>query len=178
REGHGLRRIARALGVSRNAVRRILQSGRAEAPKLERPGQLNEHLALVRELVVVCEGNLVRVGEKLADDGIEVGYSTLTRFCRRHGIGRAPKKPAGRYNFEPAEEMQHDTSPHDVTIGGKRVRVQCASLVLCYSRRLFARVYSRFRRFECRAFLTEAIVYLGGAAGRCIVDKTYVVRAH
>ncbi len=178
REGHGLRRIARALGVSRNAVRRVLQTKSTETPKLERPGQLDEHLDLIRELVVVCEGNLVRVGEKLADDGIEVGYSTLTRFCRRHSIGRAPKPPAGRYVFEPGEEMQHDTSPHDVTIGGKRVRVQCASLVLCYSRRLFARVYRRFRRFECRAFLTEAIVYLGGAASHCMVDNTSVVRAH
>lgn len=178
REGHGLRRIARALCVSRNAVRRVLQAKTIEVPKLERATQLDEHLELVRELVVVCEGNLVRVREKLADEGIEVGYATLTRFCRRHSIGRKPKPPAGRYVFEPGEEMQHDTSPHDVTIGGKRVRVQCASLVLCYSRRLFARVYRRFRRFECRAFLTEAIPYLGGAASRCMVDNTSVVRAH
>lgn len=179
REGHGLRRIARALGVSRNAVRRVLQTKSPEVPRLERQGPLDEHLDLIRELVVVCEGNLVRVGEKLADEGIATGYSTLTRFCRRHGIGRSkPKPPAGRYVFEPGEEMQHDTSPHDVTIGSKRMRVQCASLVLCYSRRLFARAYRRFRRFECRAFLTEAIPYLGGAASRCIVDNTSVVRAH
>ena len=28
--------------------------------------------------------------------------------------------PSGRYHFAPGEEMQHDTSPHDVVIGGKR----------------------------------------------------------
>src|SRR5690606_2880534 len=89
-----------------------------------------------------------------------------------------PKLPAGRYEFGPGEEMQHDTSPHDVLVGGKKRRVQCASLVLCYSRRVYAQVYPRFRRFECRAFLTDALVYLGGAAGRCIVDNTSVVRHH
>lgn len=178
REGYGIRRIGRALGVSRNTVRRVLVHGTAEISGLERPGQLDEQLDLVRELYTLCEGNLVRVGEKLADDGIDVGYSTLTAFCRRHDIGRKPKLPAGRYVFAPAEEMQHDTSPHDVTIAGKRVRVQCASLVLCFSRRLFGQAYLRFRRFQCRAFLSGAITYLGGAATRCIVDNTSVIRAY
>jgi len=43
----------------------------------------------------------------------------------------------GEYYFEPGEEMQHDTSPHQLKLGNKEVKVQCASLVLAYSRKLF-----------------------------------------
>ena len=63
--------------------------------------------------------------------------------------------------------MQHDTSPHRVKIGGKVRLVQCASLILCFSRMLFAQVYPAFTRFYCRVFLTAGLQYFGGArAGR------------
>lgn len=178
REGHGLRKIARALNVSRNAVRRVLRSGTKEVPELERPDQLGEHLERVRELYHECEGNLVRVSEELAKEGVTMGYSTLTAFCRRHDIGTKPKKPVGRYHFAPGQEMQHDTSPHRVKIAGKRVRLECASLVMCYSRMLFVQCYTRWSRFECRAFLSQAIQYFGGAAEKCMVDNSSVVRGH
>jgi hypothetical protein len=74
--------------------------------------------------------------------------------------------------------MQHDTSPHVVSIDGKKRHVQCASLVLCYSQRVFAQVYPRFNRFYAKAFLTEALRWFGGAARRCVVDNTNVIIAH
>jgi hypothetical protein len=43
-------------------------------------------------------------------------YQALTAFCRRHGISHEAKQPAGRYHFEPGQEMQHDTSPQDAMI--------------------------------------------------------------
>src|ERR1039458_3241339 len=46
------------------------------------------------------------------------------------------------------EEMQHDTSPHEVTIGGKKRKAQTASGVLCYSRMLFFQIYPTFRSEE------------------------------
>lgn len=173
--GIGVRAIARTLQISRNAVREVLASGRPEVPRLEREEILGEHVDLVRALAVECRGNLVRVGELLADRQIRVGYSTLTSFCRRHEIGTTPKVAAGRYHFEPGEEMQHDTSPHVVTIGSRKVKVQCASLVMCFSRAIFMQVYWRFTRFECRAFLTDACRYFEGSAGRCVIDNSSVV---
>lgn len=175
REGHGARTIARTLGVSRNAVRDVIRSGSAEVPPLERPEQLKEHLARVRDLYADCQGNVVRVLEELERAGVSVAYSTLTSFCRRYGIGVKTKDASGRYDFAPGEEMQHDTSPHTVPIGGRMRKVQCASLALWYSRVLFAQVYPRFSRFECRTFLTEGVLYFGGAAGRCVVDNTSVI---
>ena len=176
--GHGKQTIARTLGISRNSVKRVLSQGHADVPGLVRRELLDEHLHLVRSLHIDCKGNLVRVHEKLADAGVVVAYSTLTGFCRRHEIGTAPKERAGRYEFGPGEEMQHDTSPHDVEVGGRIRRLQCASLIHCYSRRLYAQCYPRWSRFECRHFLSEALVYLGGAAGRCVIDNSSVIIAH
>ncbi|RLB53063.1 MAG: IS21 family transposase [Deltaproteobacteria bacterium] len=73
--------------------------------------------------------------------------------------------------------MQHDTFPHDVVVGGRKRRLQCASLVLCFCRMIFMQVYLTFNRFWCKVFLTDALRYFGGAAGRCIVDNTSVVVA-
>jgi hypothetical protein len=154
-----------------------VQSGQAEVPGLERDERLSSSLTLVRELYDDCRGNIVRVSEKLAEKGIEAGYSTLTSFCRRHEIGTKPKQAAGKYHFGPGEEMQHDTSPHRVLIADNTMLVQCASLVMCYSRDLYAQVYPRWSRFECRVFLSEAIGHFGGAAGRCVIDNSSVVIA-
>jgi hypothetical protein len=71
--------------------------------------------------------------------------------------------------------MQHDTSPHRIQLGGKNRLVQTASLVLCLCRMLFFMFFPRFRRFECKVFLTEAIGYMQGACRRCMIDNTHVV---
>jgi len=104
-----------------------------------------------------------------------VSYTALTAFCRRHGIGYAPPTPAGQYEFAPGEEVQHDTSPHELELGGKKRKVQTASAVLCYSRMLFFQCYPNFRRFDCKVFLTEALRFMGGATTRVMIDNTHVV---
>ncbi|MBD3335157.1 MAG: IS21 family transposase [Candidatus Eisenbacteria bacterium] len=176
-EGHGIRTISRLLRVSKNSVRRVLRSGKPEVPALERETSLTPHLDRIRELHALCGGNRVRVVEMLETDGIRIPYSTLTRFCRSHGIGVREPRRVGRYHFEPGEEMQHDTSPHTVEVAGQRRKLQCASIVLCYSRMLFAQVYPRWSRFEAKVFLTEALKAFDGAARRCMVDNSSIVIA-
>jgi len=104
-----------------------------------------------------------------------LSYPALTAFCRRHGIGQTPKVAVGRYEFQPGEELQHDTSPHQVEIAGKRRGVQTASAVLCYSRTLFFQCYPTFQRFDCKVFLTDAMRFFGGACGCVMIDNTHVV---
>lgn len=175
RQGNGVRAIARLLKVSRNSVKKVLRQGTDDVPSLARVELATPHLDEIRRLYALCRGNLVRVHEELIDAGIELAYSTLTSACRRHEIGAKPKKPTGRYHFEPGEEMQHDTSPHDVIIGGKKTRVQCASLVLCFSRMQFAQCYPTFNRFYCKVFLTDALQFMDGACHNCMIDNTHVV---
>src|ERR1700730_10753492 len=169
------REIARVLGISRVAVRKVLRSNSTTVPELQRPAKAEPHRQQILELFDKCKGNLVRVHEELLAGGAELSYPALTAFCRRHGIGQAPPVASGQYHFEPGEEMQHDTSPHEVELGGRKRKVQTASAVLCYSRMLFFQCYPTFRRFDCKVFLTEALRYFSGAAGRVMIDNTHVV---
>ncbi len=167
--------IARTLGLSRNTVKRVLSEPERSAGA--RPLSLEPHTELARELFVRCRGNRARVHEELQAAGVAVPYPTLTRFLRRVGIGVAAKERAGRYHFEPGEEMQHDTSPHTVEVAGVARKLQCASLVLCYSRMLYAQVFPTFHRFYAKVFLTEALQHLGGSASRCLLDNSSIVIA-
>jgi hypothetical protein len=105
----------------------------------------------------------------------------LTRWVREAGL-RTPPRRAGEYHFAPGQEMQHDTSPHRVVLGkagtaGKVVTVQCAGLVLAYSRRLFIQYYPRFTRFEAKTFLLEAARFMNGVCPVCVIDNTSVLLA-
>jgi transposase len=172
---HGIRAIARALQISRGAVRDVIASGSEIVPAVSRESAAAAWRDQIVEQYALCKGNLVRVHEEISELGAKVSYQAVTAFCRREGIGVEPKVPAGRYHFEPGEEMQHDTSPHRARIGGVLRKVQTASLVLCHSRMIFIQLYPTFTRFDCKVFLTDAIGYFGGAAHRCMIDNTHVV---
>ena len=175
--GVGTRRIAQDLRVSRTTVKRVIAEGASPPPAAPREESATPHAERIAALFADCRGNLVRVQEELAREGVTLAYSTLTGFCRRHGIGVVPPKPVGRYHFEPGEEMQHDTSPHKVQLGERENLLQCASLVLCHSRMIYAQLFPVWDRFWCKVFLTDAILAMGGAAGRCEVDNSHVVLA-
>src|SRR5213083_1047734 len=175
-QGVSKREIARVLGISRVAVRKVLRSNSTTVPELNRAQKAEPHRQQILELFDQCQGNLVRVHEELLAGGAELSYAALTAFCRRHGIGYAPPAPAGQYDFAPGEEMQHDTSPHELELSGKKRKVQTASAVLCYSRMLFFQCYPTFQRFDCKVFLTEALRYFGGSPHqRVMIDNTHVV---
>jgi transposase len=175
-QGHSLREISRLLAMSRNTVRRILREPAGDAGEVLACDEAT--LVRLKGAFARARGNVVRVRELLADDGLKVPYSTLTRWVRDADL-RGPPRRAGEYTFAPGQEMQHDTPPHRVRFGqtDKPVTMQCAGLVLAYSRRLFIQYYPRFTRFEARAFLLEAARFMAGVCPVCIIDNTSVLLA-
>lgn len=176
-QGHGSRAISQALKVARASVRRVVHSRAVPVPPLARTELAEAWREQILALQERYKGHLGRVHEELRKRGAALSYPALTAFCRKHGIGSTPPMPAGRYTFPAGTEMQHDTSPHKAQIGGTLTRVQSASLVLCYSRMIFFQHYPRYTRFECKAFLAQAIAYFTGAAATCMVDNSNVVVA-
>jgi len=139
-QGKSLREISRVLKLSRNTVRRIV---RPHAPAERQDANSGVPHAYLKSAFERAQGNVVRIGELLAAEyDLTVSYSTLTRWVREAGLRASPER-AGDYTFAPGEEMQHDTSPHRVTLGDKILTAQCAGLVLAYSRRLFIQYYPR-----------------------------------
>ena len=175
RQGVSKHEIARVLKLSRHTVRKVLRANTSAVPPITRQEKAEPYRQQILDLLSQCEGNLVRVHEELVAAGVELSYAALTAFCRRRGIGQKPIVPAGRYHFDPGEEMQHDTSPHTAVIGGEKHKVQTASAVLCYSRLLFFQFYPTFQRFDCKVFLTDALRYAGGVTQRVMIDNTHVV---
>jgi transposase len=167
--------IARVLRVSRLTVRKVLQSNSVSVPEIQRPEKAEPYRQQILDLLASCKGNLVRVHEELQTSGAAMSYQALTAFCRRQGIGQTPVVPVGQYHFEPGVEMQHDTSPHEVEVGGRKYKAQTASAVLCYSRMLFFQINPTFQRFDCKVFLTDAVRYMNGAPERVMIDNTHVV---
>lgn len=175
RKGHSQRQVSTLLKISRNTVKKIEKSATQADPDIGKNACGPAILELIRTLYTRCNGNLVRVQEILVQEYEKpVPYSTLTYWVRKYQIRGAPKR-AGCYEFEPGQEMQHDTSPHWVMLGGKRVKAQCASLTLAYSRKIYVQYYPRFTRFEAQQFLKEALEFMGGSCRRCIIDNTSVV---
>ncbi len=175
KQGLGTRAIKKTLKISRGAIKKVIASQNPEPPPIVRVTKAEPYRDEILELYPTCKGNLVRVHEELQVQEAELSYPALTAFCRREGIGVRPIIPAGRYTFEPGQEMQHDTSPHRVRIGDKERKIQTASAVLCHSRMIFIQCYPRFRRFECKSFLTEALRHFGGACEVVMIDNTHVV---
>src|SRR5271157_1286563 len=170
--------MARVLRITRPTVRKVLRSNAAQVPEIHRAEKAEPYRERILELFSTCKENLVRVHEELVAGGAALSYQALTAFCRKHGIGQAPIVAAGQYHFDPGEEMQHDTSPHEVSLAGKKRKVQTASAVLCYSRMLFFQCSPTFQRFDCKMFLTEALCYFSGATQRVMIDNTHVVVLH
>jgi transposase len=173
-QGYSLREISRLLKLSRNTVRRILrgQDGAAASSPCDA-----ETLSRVEDAFRRARGNVVRVQQLLADENeLEVSYSTLTRWIREAGLRSSPRR-SGEYRPAPGAESQHDTSPHRVVIADKPVTVQCAGLVLAYSRRLYVQYYPKFTRFEAKHFLLEAARFMDGTCPLCVIDNTSVIVA-
>ena len=94
RKGQGIRAIARALQVSRTAVKAVIAAGTDEAPRIERDEKADPWREQVLDLWVRCEGHRGRVHEELTKLGADVAYSTLTAWLKRQGLGETPRPPA------------------------------------------------------------------------------------
>ena len=95
------REIARVMGISRVAVRKVLRSNSTTLPELHRTEKAEPYRQQILELFDQCKGNLVRVHEELLASGAELSYQTLTAFCRRHGIGYAPLESVSVFSSWP-----------------------------------------------------------------------------
>ena len=85
-EGMPVREISRRLNISRNTVRRIIKQKGVASPS-QRKDKTQIDRALLERLYRDCKHWSQRVHEKLVEEeGIEIGYSTLTRLLGELGI--------------------------------------------------------------------------------------------
>jgi transposase len=175
-EGMAVREICRRLNLSRNTVRRIIKQKGVVAVS-PRKDKIHIDQELLERLYDDCEHWAQRVHEKLLEEeGIPIGYSTLTRLLSELEISKSPKTRCDRVPDEPGAEMQHDTSPYWVKLSGRKMKVIASLLYLRYSKRKYLKFYRVFNRFTMKCFLHEALMYWGYAATLNIIDNTSLAR--
>jgi transposase len=174
--GMSLHEISRQFQISRHTVRTIIRQQGVRLPKV-RDDKILIDAELLQRLYQQCDGWLQRVHERLVEEEkIQVSYPTLTRRARELGLGQPPSTRCQHVPDEPGAEMQHDTSPYQVTLGDTRTRVIASLQYLRYSKRRYLKFYRLFNRFAMKCFLHEALMFWGCAAPQCIIDNTNLAR--
>ena len=143
KETGSIRQTSKKAGVSRKAVRRVLEQGSCPSAPVsqKRPSKLDPYKAKIGFLVREKGLSAVRVKEEIEELGYDGGYTILKDYIRT--IRPMPyRKPRPPIDHPPGEEGQMDWSPHPVTMGGRRTVVQTGSIVLCFSRWLYHRHFT------------------------------------
>ncbi|MCP4762157.1 MAG: helix-turn-helix domain-containing protein [archaeon] len=178
-EGMGECDIARSLHINRGTVRKIIKQ-RGIMPSIERKDKIDINTDLLIRFYKDCNGMIQRVHEKLLEDeGISIGYSTLTRKIGELDLIRSKNKRDKRCSKvpdKPGDEMQHDTSPYKVRFGEKQILVQASLLYFRYSKIRYLKFYPAFNRFKMKCFFHEALTFWGYGANVCIIDNTNLAR--
>lgn len=186
-DGAGLsrRKIAKRLGISRNTVRRILNSlakqrqvGHSALPRppSRRPSKLDEYEDFIKaQLEDFPELTAVRLYEKLVEQGFDGGYTIVKDHLRR--VRPKPKKrPVERFETEPGQQGQQDWSPYKIpfTRAGL-LKVHAFSLVLGYSRRQHLRFCDDERHFTMIRQHQAAFERFNGVPETILYDGQKVV---
>ncbi|MGA8498879.1 MAG: IS21 family transposase, partial [Xanthobacteraceae bacterium] len=182
-----VRGIARALGISRQSVQRVLdqvaaeRAGQAQASNLppaskRRQSQLDAYEPVLRELLArYPDMTAMRLFEELQGRGF-AGKYTIVRERVLLLRPRPIQEPVLRFETAPAQQAQMDYGVYDIdfTQEGRR-RVYLFNYLLAYSRRAYMRFvdaqdFTSTIREHVRAF-----TYLEGVAATCLYDNQKVV---
>jgi transposase len=176
KEGMEIRDISRRLKVSRNTVRAIIDQ-QGEIPVTTRKDKIEPDPALLHRLYAECDGWVQRIHEKLTEEeGINVGYSTLTGIIRELGLGQSRNERSDQVPDVPGAEMQHDTSPYTLKFRDRRVNVVGSMLYYRYCKLRYLKFYRSFDRFKMKCFFHKGLTFWEYSADDCIIDNTNLAR--
>jgi transposase len=149
-QGMSRRAITRAVGVSRNTIRKILSAhgkagdtGHTALPfrpeRLPNPTKIDAYRGRVQELLArYPDITAQRVFEILKDEGFTGGYTGVKRHLRRTRPAPKPTPSLEAPVFGPGKMAESDWSPYAITYtDGRSEIVQVFSYVLVYSKRKF-----------------------------------------
>ncbi len=175
-EGMGVREISRRLHVSTNTVSNIIAQ-QGEVPEKKRKDTKHIDPELLRRIYTECDGYAQRMHEVLEEEeGIKIGYSTLTRNIRELGLGQPKNERCDQQPDVPGAEMQHDTSPYNIKFGRTQAKVIASIIYMRYSKLRYLKFYRSFKRFAMKCFIHEALTFWEYAAPDCIIDNTNLAR--
>ncbi len=181
------RAIARALGVSRNTVRKLLeQHERAREaeppsalppPRAPRRTKLDAYRERVTDLLQrYPDITARRIFEELRADGYEGGHTAVKDHVRRLRPKSRPEPSRPTTVHGPAEMAENDWSPHTIKFThAPAAVVQVFAYVLIYSTRKHFALYERSDLHALMEGHVETFEHFGGAAHKCKYDSQKAV---
>jgi len=180
--GASMRSIARTLRMSRNTVRRVLDSveaaraGKKPLPAGARPSLLDPYEATIVELLGrYPDLTAARVFQELRAHGFSGGYTIVRQRVNQLRPQPAPA-PVVRFETAPGAQAQVDYATYDIDFSEEgRRRVHLFSYLFGYSRRQYLR-FVETQDFETTLRQhVRAFEHLGGVAATCLYDNFKVV---
>jgi transposase len=184
KQGQTRRAIARALGVSRNTVRALLdahEAGRetehvaitARPSRAPRPSKLDAYKPRAAELMArFPDITAQRVFEILRDEGFAGGYTAVKRHVRSVRPPPRPTPSLTTPDYAPGEMSESDWSPYEILFTtGKKAVVQALSYVLVSSTRKYFGLYESNDLHALMDGHELAFTRFGACAHRCKYDS-------
>lgn len=191
--GESQRAIARALGMARNTVAAYIRAASGEpatvgegkplprrqpGPAVEKSGpavaQLVPYEAQVAQWLRKDHLKLTRIQELLGQQGVTVKYTTLRRFVRQAGLGKAAKSTVRMADTAPGEVAEMDFGQLGRLVDpatGKGRTVWAFVLVLASSRYSFVWPLMQQTLDESIGGLEAAWRFFGGVTKRLVLDN-------
>ena len=184
RDGKSISEISRLTSLSRNTIKKWLQTPQGPPPKYRRPDVSTKLTPFVDTLTQALEVDAHRAKHErrtaralyvqLAALGYAGGYSRLTDFIR-HWREKQGKLISTRafvpLVFELGEAFQFDWSEEGLVVGGIYYRMQVSHLKLCASRAFWLVAYPSQGHEMLFDAHTRSFAALGGIARRGIYDN-------
>lgn len=174
-QGHSQRRIARALGLSRNTVKRALEQ--PTPPRYERPATASASLEPLRSQIEAGRrrGKTgVRLFHEAQKNGYTASRATFYRGLEQIDAVLRPPQASIRFETDPGEQAQFDWSPYRLLFGGRPTPVFVYSLLLGYSRR--AHFFPSLAENQPAVFeaIEAGLRHFGGSCRFLLIDNAKV----
>ena len=140
--GVSKKRVARELGLDVKTVRKWWRRPWSVPRRRGRGKLLAPQEALLRARAPEVGFNAAVLHRELVDQGVEVSYWAVAKYVAPwRATWRPEDEPTVRFETGPGEQAQVDWGTTWAYFGEERVRVHIFTMVLGYSRRIFARAY-------------------------------------
>lgn len=171
RQGHGIKEIARELGLSRNTVRKYVRGDEGPAcypERAPRPCKVDPFKAYLQERIEAARPRWIPATvllREIAERGYAGGISQLKQYLSPYR--KMPFDPVVRFETPPGKQMQVDFT----TIRRGRDPLKAFVATLGYSRASFVRFCAHEDSESWLTGLREAFAYFGGVPAEALFDN-------
>lgn len=169
-QGVSKRAIARQLGLHVQSVRKWVKRSWSPA-KRKRGKRLDRFGEFLRARAMEVGFNAVVLTRELKALGYEGSYAAVVKYIGPWRYESLAEEPTVRFETDPGKQSQVDWGCTKVWLGEQQVKVHLFTMVLGYSRRIFAKGYLNERLENLLDGHVAAFAHFGGRTEEILYDN-------